>query len=91
MVSSAILIVFTYTFLFLGSFSTIHCRAISAATGIFCILLSYASGFGFMYLIGMKTLGLHNLMPFLLVGIGVNDMFVMCNAIDQVDLKKPHS
>ena len=28
-------------------------------------------------------------MPFLLIGIGADDMFVMCNAVDQTDLKKP--
>lgn len=27
-------------------------------------------------------------MPFLLVGIGADDMFVMCNAVDQTDYKK---
>ena len=26
-------------------------------------------------------------MPFLLIGIGVDDMFVICNAVDQTDLK----
>lgn len=30
---------------------------------------------------------MHTLIPFLLVGIGVDDMFVMCNAVDQTDLK----
>jgi len=27
-------------------------------------------------------------MPFLLIGIGVDDMFVICNALDQTDINK---
>lgn len=34
-----------------------------------------------------KTAGIHELIPFLLVGIGVDDIFVICNALDQTDLK----
>ena len=30
-------------------------------------------------------------MPFLLVGIGADDMFVLCNSIDQTDLNHPTS
>ncbi len=82
LVSSSIILVCIYTFLMLGTFSTIHCRVVVAFTGIVCILLAYASGFGFMYICGGKSTGVHQLMPFLLVGIGVDDMFVMCNAID---------
>ena len=29
---------------------------------------------------------IHNLIPFLLLGVGVDDMFVLCNAIDQTPL-----
>ena len=32
--------------------------------------------------------GVHNLMPFLLIGIGVDDMFVICNALDQTSFYK---
>ena len=32
--------------------------------------------------------GVHNLLPFLLIGIGVDDMFVISAAVDQTDTKK---
>ena len=85
----AILLVATYTILVLGTLSGIHCRLIVSLMGLLCVGLSYASGFGLMFLLGGETAGVHGLMPFLLIGIGVDDMFVICNAVDQTDLKKP--
>ena len=89
LVSSAIILVCLYTGFFLGNFSPTHCRCVVALVGLLCVGISYASGFGFMYLCGGRTTGVHQLMPFLLIGIGVDDMFVLCNAIDQTDIKKP--
>jgi len=88
LIGSAIVLVAVYAILFLGSFSPVHCRLIVALTGLGTILLAYTSGFGIMYLFGGESTGVHQLMPFLLIGVGVDDMFVMCNAIDQTDLKK---
>ena len=87
LVGAAIFLVVVYTFFFLGAFSPIHCRTGVACVGIFSILLAYGAGFGFMYLVGGMSTGVHQLMPFLLVGIGVDDMFVLCNAVDQTDIK----
>ena len=56
--------------------------------GLICIFLSYFSGFGVMFNLGGQVAGVHNLMPFLLIGIGVDDMFVIANAIDQVPFSK---
>ena len=41
-----------------------------------------------MFSLGGETAGVHNLMPFLLIGIGVDDMFVIANAVDQVPFSK---
>ena len=56
--------------------------------GLICIFMSYFSGFGVMFAFGGEVAGVHNLMPFLLIGIGVDDMFVIANAIDQVPFSK---
>ena len=89
LIGSAILLVCVYTFLFLGSFSPIHCRAVTAIAGLVSILLAYCAGFGLMYIMGGETTGVHQLMPFLLVGIGADDMFVLCNSLDQTSLTHP--
>lgn len=89
MIQIAIVLVSLYTILVLGTFSAIHCRCVVSLMGLVCVGISYASGFGLTFFLGGETAGVHNLMPFLLIGIGVDDMFVVCNAIDQTDLKKP--
>lgn len=91
LIQIAIMLVAVYTILILGTFSPVHCRLVVALLGLVSVGLSYASGFGLTFYLGGETAGVHNLMPFLLIGIGVDDMFVICNAIDQTDFKAhPH-
>ena len=45
--------------------------------GLICVILSYFSGYSIMFMTGGEVAGVHNLMPFLLIGIGVDDMFVI--------------
>lgn len=78
----AIFLVAIYTICVLGNCSPMHCRCVVALVGLLCIILAYTAGFGFMYIVGGESTGVHQLMPFLLLGIGVDDMFVMCNAVD---------
>lgn len=72
-----------YTIFVLGTCSGMHCRLVVALMGLLSVGLAYASGFGLAFLLGGEEAGVHSLMPFLLIGIGVDDMFVICNAIDQ--------
>lgn len=66
----------------LGTFSGIHCRLVVSLVGLLSVGLAFAAGSGICFYLGGKTAGVHNLLPFLLIGIGVDDMFVICNAID---------
>ena len=37
-----------------------------------------------MFAIGIPMSTVHTILPFMLLGVGVDDMFVVCNALDQV-------
>lgn len=72
----------------MGSFSPIHCRGAAALITLLCVILSYTASTGICFILGGRVAGVHNLLPFLLIGIGVDDMFVISAAIDQTDTKK---
>jgi Niemann-Pick C1 protein len=71
-----------YTIIFLGSCSPVHMRSCVALFGLMCTGLAYILGYSICGTFGEQTAGIHGLMPFLLLGIGVDDMFVICNALD---------
>ena len=50
--SIAIILVAVYTILALGTFSTMHCRLVVSLIGLLCVGISYAAGFGLMFLMG---------------------------------------
>ena len=52
LVTFAIILVGIYTMFMLGNCSPMHCRCLVALTGLICVLLSYAAGFGFMFICG---------------------------------------
>lgn len=82
MVGQSIGLVSVYCIIFMGSFSPIHFRSAAGAIALLCVGLSYGSSAGLAYLVGSKSAGIHNLLPFMLIGIGVDDMFVISSAID---------
>ena len=87
----AVSLIVIYCAVFLGSFSPIHCRLVVALTGVMTVLLACLSGFGICLLYGWKITELNNVLPVLMLGIGVDDMFVICNAVDQQPLTLPAS
>jgi len=89
LVQLSVQIVAVYCILFMGSFSPIHCRAAAAGITLLCVALAYTASSGLLFYLGGKTAGIHNLLPFLLIGIGVDDMFVISAAIDQTDPEAP--
>ena len=82
LVASAILLVAVYTLFVLGSCSPIHFRAASTGTGTVCLLLSITSGYGVAFATGNLISRAHNILPFMVLGIGVDDLYVIVNGID---------
>ena len=72
---------------FMGACSPIHCRITISFVGIICIVISVAAGFGICAVFGFEQTIAHQALPILMLGIGVDDMFVVCNALDQSSLK----
>lgn len=66
----------------MGSCSPLHFRSAAAGIALLCVGLSYGASSGFGFLIGMKFGGVHEILPFLLIGIGVDDCFVIASALD---------
>lgn len=87
----AVTLIVIYCSMFLGSCSPMHCRFLTAITGVLCVLLACASGYGICYIYDWKGTELVSVLPVLILGIGVDDMFVICNAIDQVPINLPPS
>ena len=82
LLATAFGMIFLYSFLVLGSCSPIHLRVTSAIIGLNCVLISIASGYGISFLLGYKFSDMHAVLPFLILGLGVDDMFVIVNTID---------
>lgn len=89
LVQMAIMMVAIYTAINIGGLSPIHCRCCVTACGLVSVLLCYLAGFSIAFAFQLKQSGIHSLMSFLLIGIGVDDMFVICNSIDQTPMHLP--
>ena len=79
---SAILLIFAYSLLVLGACSPVHMRVVSSLIGLSCVGLSIAAGYGISFGAGYKFSDMHGVLPFLILGLGVDDMFVIVNTID---------
>lgn len=66
----------------LGGSSPEHSRVLIAFCGLVTIGTSYIAGNGIAGTLGYEVAGVHNLLSFLLIGIGADDFFVVCNALD---------
>ena len=82
LLGSALLLIYIYSIAVLGSCSPVHMRIISAVIGLTCVGLSIGAGYGISFLAGYKFSRMHGVLPFLILGLGVDDMFVIVNTID---------
>ena len=56
-----------------------------ASAGLVSIVFGLATSYGLCSYFGFVVSPLHNFIPFLLLGLGVDDMFVIVQALDMFD------
>uniref|UniRef100_A0AAG5CW11 SSD domain-containing protein n=2 Tax=Anopheles atroparvus TaxID=41427 RepID=A0AAG5CW11_ANOAO len=71
------IIMFVYMQLVLSKFSWTEFRVILGSVGLMSVGMGFISGCGLVAAIGVSYGPVHTSLPFLLMGLGVDDMFVM--------------
>ena len=77
-------IVFIYVTIMLGKFSCTEQRGLLALGGLGCIGLTIGFTYGFCSALGLFYSPMHSIIPFLLLGIGIDDMFVIMQCYDNL-------
>ena len=77
-------IVFVYVTIMLGKFTCTEQRALLALGGLACIGLTVGFTYGFCSALDLFYGPMHNVIPFLLLGIGIDDMFVIMQCYDNL-------
>ena len=85
------MIVFVYVVIMLGKFSCTEQRALLALGGLACIGLTVGFTYGFCSAVDLFYGPMHNIIPFLLLGIGIDDMFVIIQCYDNLGQEKTDS
>ena len=76
-------LVLVYCIIFLGGFSPVHFRFLTAIVGMSTVIISITAGYGAGFAIGLKVSRFNDVLPFMILGIGADDIFVIVNTIDQ--------
>ena len=72
---------------FLGKFrNPLTGHSLLANTGVFAVALGILAGFGLSMFAGAPFVSLVGVLPFLVIGIGIDDMFII---LDELDRHKP--
>ena len=77
-------IVFIYVNFMLGKFNMVEHRVWLSLAGLTGIILGSVFGVGFCSIFGLVFTDLHNVLPFLMLGVGIDDMFVLVKGYDNL-------
>lgn len=81
-------IMFVFMQIVLSKFSCIELRISLASLGLLSIGMAFASCVGFCSVLGVPYGPVHTSLPFLLMGLGVDDMFIMMASWRQIPASK---
>ena len=77
-------LVIVYVVIMLGKFNSVQHRAYVSLTGIACIGMGIGSCYGLCSAFGLFFTPMHSILPFMLLGIGIDDMFVIVQSYDNI-------
>ena len=76
------MIILVYAIFIFWKYDPVHSRALLAVAGCCSVGLSIGFAYGFSTGIGLKLNPVINVLPFILIGIGIDDMFVLVAALE---------
>jgi len=77
LMAAGYLLMFTYTILVLGKMNTLEVRLYLSIAGITGVFMGLAIAMGLSSMLGYAYTPMHGMLPFLCLGIGIDDMFVI--------------
>lgn len=87
LLSTGYLLIIVYLSLNLGKFDRVSSRVALSCSGLITVGMAAGLSFGISAHIGYKFTSLHSILPFILLGLGVDNCFVIANAFDQTNLQ----
>ena len=88
LLSMGFIMVFIFVILNLGKFNSVEQRGYLSLLGMVAIVLGTAVSYGICSLLGFEGGTLHEILPFMLLGIGIDDMFVIVQGLNNVQKEK---
>ena len=92
MLMAGFLVVGVYVLVMLGKFNSVQQRAFLSLVGIASVVMGLYSAYGVCAVLGFQETSMISIIPFLLLGIGIDDMFVIVQSFDTLreeDLHRP--
>ena len=78
-------IIFMYVQIMLGRFNMVENRMFLAFTGLISVGMAIGISYGLCALLGLSYGPLHNMIPFILLGLGIDDMFVIMQCFNNLN------
>ena len=80
-----IALIVIYVVSMIGEYNIIDSRMLVGLSAVLTVALSIVMGYGFCSLLGFPFTPVHNVLPFLLIGIAVDDAFIITSALASTD------
>ena len=78
-------IMFVYTAVMIGRLNKVEQRIYLTGAGLVSVLMGIGTGVGITSALGFPYIPLHAMLPFVCLGIGIDDMFVIVQCLHNID------